>query len=145
LDHLLKALTRWELRSPQSLTALDQLARRRDATAQVREQALLGIEAHNEPREVGLLVEMLDELPERLRITAIGGLKHLTGNDGLSATGLMLVASSDWRKIAERTNNDVRRTLKDREEREAAAFAERRKTAAARLEVIRADPSNRGP
>ncbi len=124
-------LTRIDYRCTQVLTALESLAKKSSESQNVRERSVEVMETSTDPKAFSILVELVDVVPPRIRLALTVALKDLLGSAQQPGT------SPEWRKILHQVEPDLKRRLKEREERELADFRDRQQRVDDRLRELR--------
>lgn len=124
-------LARYEYRTPPTVAALESLAKRSSETADMRERAVLALSQSTDPRSVTSLVDVVDSLTGHPKYIATLKLRELTN------AAQQPLTSVEWRRIVHQVETDVKRKLKERDEKDRVEFRDRQEQAEARARDLR--------
>ncbi len=132
-ERLFALLERPEFRSANGLLALEAVARRANELPKDRERAVAAIGKYPEPRAVTTLVDLIDGLKDHAKWVCMNELRNLTGAPSVPST------SSEWRRLCHQHEAEMKKRLKEREEKDSSDWKDRQRAAqAARARLERA-------
>ncbi len=132
---LLSLLERPEYRSPPAILALEQLARRATEKDDMRERAVATLSLWNDMKAVNALVDLVDTVSGHPRYLLTLKLKDLTTATTQPQTTL------EWRRIVQKGDADLKKRLKEREDRDRADLRTRQDRAQEHVKELRARSS----
>jgi hypothetical protein len=132
---LLSLLERPEYRSSSAILALEQLARRATEKDDMRERAAGVLGLFNDMKAVNALVDLVDSTSGHPKYFLTLKLKDLTTPTAQAQTTI------EWRRIVQKADAEIKKKLKDREDRDRADLKTRQERAQEHVKELRARSS----
>lgn len=130
-NQIFALLARYEFRTPATVTALEAVAKKSSEPQDIRERAVVALSQSTDPRAVSSLADVVDSLKDHPKYVATLKLRELTGASSQPLN------SADWRKVLHQTEAEVKRKLKDRDDKERQDWKDRQDQAEARVKDLR--------